>query len=58
MGTWRNEDVSDKPSYWIGKAAGALDCAVQLTGDHNSDEINSIEKRLDELAVEYITKGK
>jgi len=42
--------ASDKPSYWLTKAANALDCAVQLTGD---DEIDRMESRCDALAASY-----
>lgn len=48
----------DRPSYWLIRAANALDCAVQLTGDENTNEIDSMEKRCDELAQQYQSKGK
>lgn len=48
----------NKASYWLTKAAGALDCAVQLTGDANTDEIDAMEDRLDELADEYRKAGR
>lgn len=55
----RNRDQLDtnKPSYWLSRAAGALDCAVQLTGDENTAEIDAMESRLDELATQYKEKG-
>lgn len=50
--------AEDTPSYWLTKAAGMLDCAVQLTGDENTDEIAAMEKRCDELATHYREKGR
>lgn len=40
-----------KPSYWLTRAAGALDCAVQTAGPPHSTEIDKLETRCDELAA-------
>lgn len=47
-----------KASYWLTKAANALDCAVQCCGDLEvAGEITAIEERLDELALEAKEAG-
>ncbi len=40
-----------KASYWLRRAARMLDCAVQCCGTEDSEEIDRMERRCDELAV-------
>jgi hypothetical protein len=40
-----------KASYWLRKAAAALDCAVQCCGTPEVDEIDAMEGRCDDLAA-------
>lgn len=49
---------TDKVSHWLTTAANALDKAVQLTGDENTDEFDRMETRLDALAKRYRGRGR
>lgn len=58
MGIAHDLELLDKPSYWLTIAAKALDKAVQLTGDENTEEIDTMEGRCDRLAAIYREKGR
>lgn len=47
-----------KASYWLTKAATALDCAVQCCGTEDSKEIDAMEDRCDELAAKLKEMGR
>lgn len=47
-----------KASYWLGRAATMLDCAVQCCGTDDTDEIDRMEERCDELAAKLAKEGR
>lgn len=47
-----------KASYWLTKAAQALDCAVQCCGTDDSAVIDAMERRCDELAAKLREQGR
>lgn len=49
--------VEDKASFWLDRAATALDCALQLTGDEYSPVIAELERRCDDIAKIQREKG-
>ncbi len=59
---YRNDGIIDpsggKASYWLDKAASALDCAVQCCGTLDSHEIDVMESRCDELAAKLREVGR
>jgi hypothetical protein len=53
-----DETLRSTPSWWVMRAAGGLDCAVQLAGPPYSTELDQIEGRLDQIARELREAGR